>query len=85
MVLAETLASWGAAYVVDPANFHCVGQEINASHIRAVAEGWVYGIARPLHVGRSSQVWEVRISDERDRLVCISRVAMAVLATPMRY
>lgn len=85
MVLAETLASWGAAYVVDPANFHCVGQEINANHIRAVAEGWVYGIARPVHVGRSSQVWEVRISDERDRLVCISRVTMAVLATPMRY
>lgn len=85
MVLAETLASWAAAYVVDPAKFHCVGQEINANHIRAVAEGWVFGIARPVHIGRSSQVWEVRISDESDRLVCISRVTMAVLATPMRY
>ncbi|MBI4984198.1 MAG: hotdog fold thioesterase, partial [Rhodocyclales bacterium] len=49
MVLAETLASWGAAYAVDPEQFHCVGQEINANHVRAVADGWVYGIARPLH------------------------------------
>lgn len=85
MVLAETLVSWAAAFVVDPAKFHCVGQEINANHIRAAAEGWVYGIARPLHIGRSSQVWEVRISDEAGKLVCVSRVTMAVLATPMRY
>lgn len=85
MVLAETLASWGAAYVVDPAKYHCVGQEINANHIRAAAGGWVYGIARPLHIGRSSQVWDVRISDEQEKLVCVSRVTLAVLATPMRY
>jgi 1,4-dihydroxy-2-naphthoyl-CoA hydrolase len=85
MVLAETLVSWAAAFVVDPAKFHCVGQEINANHIRAAAEGWVYGIARPLHIGRSSQVWEVKISDEAGKLVCVSRVTMAVLATPMRY
>lgn len=85
MVLAETLASWGAAYVVDPAKHHCVGQEINANHIRAVAAGWVYGVARPLHIGRSSHVWEVKIADERDKLVCVSRITLAVLATPMRY
>lgn len=85
VVLAETLTSWGSAFVVDPAKFHCVGQEINANHIRAVAAGWVYGVARPLHLGRSSHVWEVRITDERDKLVCVSRVTMAVLATPMRY
>ena len=85
LVLAETLASWGAAMTVDPGQYHCVGQEINANHIRAVAEGWVTGIARPLHLGRSSQVWEVKITDARDKLVCISRVTMAVLATPMRY
>lgn len=85
MVLAETLASWAAAHVVDPARFHCVGQEINANHVRAVAEGWVYGVARPLHIGRSTHVWDVRISDEHDRLVCVSRVTMAVLATPTRY
>ncbi len=83
MVLAETLASLGAAFVVDLTQYHCVGQEINANHIRAVAEGWVVGVARPLHLGRSSQVWEVKISDERDKLVCVSRVTMAVLAAPM--
>lgn len=85
VVFAETLASWAAAYVVDPARYHCVGQEINANHVRAVAEGWVHGVARPLHLGRSSHVWDVRISDERDKLVCVARVTMAVLATPMRY
>jgi len=85
MVLAETLASWGAAYAVDPEQFHCVGQEINANHVRAVADGWVYGIARPLHLGRSSQVWDVRIETEAGKLVCIARVTMAVLATPNRY
>ena len=85
VLFAETLASWAAAHVVDPAQFHCVGQEINANHIRAVAEGWVYGVAKPVHIGRSSQVWEVRISNEAGKLVCISRVTMAVLAVPNRY
>lgn len=85
VVLAETLASWAAAFVVDPGKHHCVGQEINANHVRSVADGWVHGIARPIHLGRSSQVWEVRITDDADRLVCISRVTMAVLSTPMRY
>lgn len=85
MVLAETLASWAAAYVVDPGEYHCVGQEINANHIRAVSDGWVFGIAKPLHIGSKSQVWDVRITDESDRLVCVSRVTMAVLATPNKY
>jgi 1,4-dihydroxy-2-naphthoyl-CoA hydrolase len=85
VVLAETLASWAAAFVVDPAKFHCVGQEINANHVRAVESGWVYGVARPIHLGRSSHVWDIRIHDEMDRLVCVSRVTMAVLSTPMRY
>lgn len=85
VVLAETLASWAAAYAVDPEKFHCVGQEINANHVRAVSAGWVYGVARPLHAGRTSQVWDVRISDEAGKLVCVSRVTMAVLVTPMRY
>ena len=85
MVLAETLASWAAAYVVDPAKFHCVGQEINANHLRAVESGWVYGVARPIHLGRSSHVWDVRIHDETERLVCVSRVTMAVLSAPNRY
>lgn len=85
VLFAETLASWSAAHVVDPSKFHCVGQEINANHIRAVAEGWVYGVAKPVHLGRSSHVWEVRITTEDGKLVCISRVTMAVLAAPNRY
>ena len=85
VVLAETLASWAAAFAVDPKKFHCVGQEINANHIRAVKEGWVYGTARPLHLGRQSHVWEVKIVDEQDKLVCISRVTMAVLSRPSEY
>lgn len=85
VVLAETLASWAAAFVVDPQRFHCVGQEINANHVRAVGSGWVYGVARPIHLGRSSHVWDVRIHDEKERLVCVSRITMAVLSTPMRY
>ena len=85
VVLAETLASWAATLVVDPAKHHCVGQEINANHVRAVASGWVYGVARPLHLGRKSHVWDVRISDEADKLVCVSRVTMAILETASRY
>lgn len=85
VVFAETLASWAAAYVVDPEQFHCVGQEINANHVRSVDSGWVYGIARPLHLGRTSHVWDVKIHDEADRLVCVSRVTMGVLPMPNRY
>ena len=85
VALAETLASWAATYVVDRATNYCVGLEINANHVRAVGSGWVIGTARPVHLGRSTQIWEVRIVDESDRLVCISRVTMAVLATANRY
>jgi 1,4-dihydroxy-2-naphthoyl-CoA hydrolase len=85
VVLAETLASWGASFAVDQSKHHCVGMEINANHVRAVASGHVVGTARPIHLGRSSHIWEVRITDERDKLVCISRVTMAVLDVPNRY
>jgi 1,4-dihydroxy-2-naphthoyl-CoA hydrolase len=63
---------------VDPEKFSCVGQEINANHIRSVSSGYVTGTARPLHIGRSSQVWDIRIVDERDRLVCVSRITLFV-------
>jgi len=85
VVLAETLASWGAEYSVDSSKYYCVGQEVNANHIRAVTSGWVYGVATPLHMGRKSHVWEVFIRDEKDRLVCISRMTMAVLNIPSQY
>jgi 1,4-dihydroxy-2-naphthoyl-CoA hydrolase len=79
VALAETLGSIAAGLVVDRARFTCVGQEINANHVRAVTSGWVIGTARPIHLGRRSHVWEIRIVDEQDRLVCISRLTMAVL------
>lgn len=85
VVLAETLASWAATFAVDREQSHCVGLEINANHVRAIGSGWVLGTARPLHLGRSTQIWEVRIVDEQSRLICVSRVTMAVLATPNRY
>ncbi len=79
VVLAETLGSTGANLVVDTEKFYCVGQEINANHLRPVAEGLVTGTARPVHIGRSSQVWEIRISAPNGKLNCISRITMAVV------
>ena len=79
VALAETLGSVASNLVVDRSRLRCVGQEINANHVRSIADGWVYGTARPLHLGRRSHVWEIRIVDERDRLVCISRLTMAVV------
>jgi len=85
VALAETLASWGAAFAVDRAKHHCVGIEINANHVRPVSGGMVVGTARPVQLGKSLHVWEVRISDEKGKLVCISRVTMAVLNVAMQY
>jgi 1,4-dihydroxy-2-naphthoyl-CoA hydrolase len=79
VALAETLGSTGANLVVDRDKQLCVGLEINANHVRAMREGSVRGTARPLHIGGTTQVWEIRISDSQDRLVCISRITMAVL------
>ena len=85
MALAETLASWAATFCVDPGQHHCVGIEINANHLRPMAKGHVYGTARPVSLGKTLQVWEVRISNEQDKLVCISRVTMAVLNAASQY
>jgi 1,4-dihydroxy-2-naphthoyl-CoA hydrolase len=79
VALAETLGSTAAGLVVDPDKFRVVGQEINANHVRAVSEGFVVGTTRAFHIGRRSHVWEIRIEDERQRLVCISRLTMAVV------
>ena len=79
VALAETLGSVAANAVLTSPDQYCVGQEINANHIRSVREGLVYGVTRPIHIGKTSQVWETRISDERNRLVCISRITLAVL------
>jgi len=79
VALAETLGSIGGAMVVDRERFRVVGQEINANHLRPVREGFVYGSARPIHIGRRSQVWAIEIMDDKNRLVCVSRLTLAVL------
>jgi 1,4-dihydroxy-2-naphthoyl-CoA hydrolase len=80
VALAESLGSVGANLCVDMKTQVCVGQEINANHLRPVASGLVVATARPYHVGSRSQVWHVEISDEHGRLVCVSRLTMAVIA-----
>lgn len=79
IALAETLGSLAAAMTVDSASTLVVGQEINANHIRAVREGHVTGTARPVHLGGRSQVWSIEVVDPAGRLVCISRLTLAVL------
>lgn len=79
VVLAETLGSVAASHCVDLERFHCVGLEINANHVRAARSGRVTGTARPVHLGRRSQVWEVRIEDEAGKLTCISRLTVSVI------
>ncbi|HLT43395.1 MAG TPA: hotdog fold thioesterase [Luteimonas sp.] len=79
VLLAETLGSSAGGLCV-PEGQGVVGIEINANHLRGVRDGSVTGTARPLHVGRSTQVWEIRIEDDAGRLVCISRLTLAVVA-----
>ncbi|MEN5209265.1 hotdog fold thioesterase [Stenotrophomonas terrae] len=80
VVLAETLGSSAGNLCVDPTQQVCVGLEINANHLRAARSGVVTGTARALHVGRTTQVWEIRIEDEAGKPVCISRLTLAVVA-----
>ena len=82
VALAETLGSVAANYCVDMTRFYCVGQEINANHLRSVRSGRVTGTARPIHLGGRSQVWDIRIEDEAGRLSCVSRLTMSVLEAP---
>ncbi len=79
VVLAETLGSCGAAFAA-PEGHRAVGLDINANHLRATTAGWVTGTARPVHVGRTTQVWQIDLQDEHGRLTCVSRITMAVLA-----
>lgn len=79
VTLAETLGSVGSALVIDTEQFICVGQEINANHIRSARNGFVTGRATPIHLGASSHVWEIKIHDEQQKLVCVSRLTVAIL------
>lgn len=80
VALAETIGSVGGAMVVDPERFVGVGMEINANHLRPVREGWVFATACPEALGRTTHVWSIRIEDEAGKLVCISRLTLAIIA-----
>jgi uncharacterized protein (TIGR00369 family) len=82
VVLAETLGSCGAAYA-SPSGHRAVGLDINANHLRSVSAGWVIGTARPIHVGRTTHVWQIDLVDEQGRPTCVSRITMAILAPPV--
>jgi len=77
VALAETLGSIAADLCVDGEKKAIVGLEINANHVRPVNDGWVTGVTRPIHVGSTTQVWEIRIYNEQDKLVCVSRLTVA--------
>lgn len=78
VVLAETLGSCGAAYAAAPGH-RAVGLDINANHLKSAHAGWVTGTARPLHIGRSTHVWQIEMVDEQGLLTCVSRITMAIL------
>ena len=78
-VLAETVGSVASALVINREKFYCVGLEINANHLRSVSEGMVTAIARPLHLGKSTHVWDIKIYDDKEKLFCVSRLTVAIL------
>lgn len=80
LVLAETLASIGAMQAVDGDKYDCIGLDINANHLKSVSKGHVYGKASAIHLGFSTHVWQVEILDDQQRLVCISRVTLSIVA-----
>jgi uncharacterized protein (TIGR00369 family) len=79
-VLAETVGSTAANFCVDQAKYYCVGLDINTNHIRSIKEGYVIGIAKPYHLGKSTQVWSIEIKDEQEKLISVNRLTMAVLS-----
>ena len=79
VVLAETLGSSGAAFASPPGTM-AVGLDINANHLRAATRGWVTGVARPIHIGRTTHVWQIELHNESGEMTCISRITMAILA-----
>jgi len=79
-VLAETLGSIAAGLCVDRETKGVVGIEINANHIRPVHDGWVTGVTTPIHVGKATQIWEIKIHNQQEQLVCISRLTLANIA-----
>lgn len=83
VALAETVGSIAAMLCVDGEKYVCLGQEINANHLRPISSGIVTATARPFHIGKRSHVWSIEIRDEAERLVCVSRLTMAVVDRPV--
>ena len=79
VVLAETIASTAANAVVDLEKFYCVGLEINANHIRSVREGLITGVASPIHLGRTTQVWHIDLYNDAGKITCVSRMTASVI------
>ena len=79
IVLAETLGSVASSIFVDINKFHCVGLEINANHIKTARKGYVTGKATPIHLGKKTHVWDIKITNEKNDLVCVSRLTVAVI------
>ncbi len=77
--LAETLGSVAGTLCLDPRHKMVVGLEINANHVRPARSGFVTGVARPLHLGQRTQIWDIRLTNEQDQLVCVARLTLAVL------
>jgi 1,4-dihydroxy-2-naphthoyl-CoA hydrolase len=78
-VLAETIGSVASAMIIDHSKFYCVGLEINANHIRSAREGYVTGVAIPIHLGNSTHVWDIKIFDDKNKLVCVSRLTVLII------
>lgn len=78
-VLAETVGSVASALVIDQERFYCVGLEINANHLQSVSNGTVTAIAKPLHLGKSTHAWDIRIYEDKQELFCVSRLTVAIL------
>ena len=80
VVLAETLGSIAGAHVIDTNSLLCLGQEVSATHLRPVSSGMVTGIARPIHLGKRSHVWEIRLENDQGKLSCIAKLILAIVA-----
>ncbi|HEY8660217.1 MAG TPA: hotdog fold thioesterase [Hanamia sp.] len=78
-VLAETVGGFASALVIDMEKFYCVGIEINANHLRSVREGLITGVCTPLHLGKNTHVWDIKIYDRHEKLFCVSRLTMAII------
>ena len=78
--LAETVGSVASSLVIDTEKFYCVGLEINANHLRSVSQGIVTATAQPLHLGRSTHVWDIKIYDDKEKLFCVSRLTVAIIS-----